>query len=346
MCKFLRLPGMGILRLYQPAFRQIRRLSIFSAIIATSLHSADNGLAIANPRLGSVLDEQSNQLRLVEGIPGSAALGGVITAGTPIEQAWIVPQAKRALVRFVGQSGLAVIDWNGSPQILQAEDLKFEGAPVAAISPSGKAFGLFANGGLESWRIGASGLIRLWRANLNSENNPSSLAISDDGELVAAALPGRVVVVQAGAQSAATIAETESFGAMSFAHDSHSFVLGPESSNAVLLFDSLPGRSNVEIQWESTQPERLAGVGFSGDNAFIATASSTDTGGQIRLFTSSDGRAKAVFETRTTPNGIFRANGNAVFQLTTSAKATNSMLDGDVEEPRLVTVAGQEISND
>ena len=336
---------MGILRLHQPAFRQIRRLSFLFTILLAPAHSADNGLAIASPRLGGVLDEQSKQLRLVEGIPGAASLGRTITAGDPMEQAWIVPQAKKALVRFSGKVGLSVVDWNGSVQVLATDGLQTDGTTLAAISPSGNAFAVLADGGIESWRITATGVTRLWRTDLNGDqNNPSSLAVSDDGELVAAALPGRVISVQAGFVN--TIVEIEPFGAMSFAHNSHTFLLGRENSNAVLLFDALPAQGNVEIQWEPVETEKLTGLGFSGDNALIVMVSSTENGGQIRLFNASDGRAKVAFETRTTPNGVFRAQGNAVFQLTTSAKATSLILDGDAAEPRLVTVAGQEISND
>ena len=272
-------------------------------------------------------------------------LGRTIATGSPIEQAWIVPQAKRALVRFSGKPGLSVVDWNRSLQVLSTDELQTDGTAIAAISPSGTAFALLTDGGIESWRIDATGLARLWRADFSGDqNNPTSLAVSDDGELVAAALPGRVVTAQSGFVS--TIAEMESFGAMSFAHNSHAFLLGREKSNAVLLFDALPAQGNVEIQWEPVDTEKLTGLGFSGDNALIAIASATDNGGQIRLFNASDGRVKVAFETRSTPNGVYRAQGNAVFQMTTSAKATSTILDGDSAEPRLVTVAGQEISND
>ena len=337
---------MGILRLHQSAFRQIRRLSIIFSVLALASHAADNGLSIANPRLGGVFDEQAKQLRLVEGIPGSATLGGAIDAGNPIEQAWIVPQAKRALVRFTGKTGLALVDWNGSVQTLMADDIKSEAVTLAAISPSGKAFAVLIDGGVESWRIAPTGLNRLWRADLNADQtSPTSLAISDDGELVAAALPGRLAVISQSGY-ANTLSEMDFLGAMSFAHNSHVFALAREDSNSAFLYDAPPSQSNVEIKWESNMPEKISGLGFSGDNASIAIASATDTGGQIRLFTVSDGRMKAALETRNTPNGIFRANGNAVFQLTTSAKPANTILDGDADEPRLVTVAGQEISND
>ncbi len=343
--KNLRLPGMGILRLQQPAFRQIGRLSIIFSVLALA-SAADNGLSIANPRLGGVFDEQAKQLRVVEGVPGSATLGGVIDAGNSVDQAWIVPQAKRALVRFSGGTGLAVVDWGESVQIFQSDDLKSASVTLAAISPSGKAFVVLADGGVESWAITATGLSRLWRSDLHADQGmPASLAISDDGDLVAAMLSGRVTVIaQSGYQN--TLAEMDVLGAMSFAHNSHAFALAREDSNSALLFDALPAQSNVEIKWESTETEKVAGLGFSGDNALIAIASETDTGGQVRLFTTSDGQVKTLLVTRTTPNGIFRATGNAVFQLTTSAKPVNTILDGDADEPRLVTVAGPEISND
>ena len=311
------------------------RIGTAFIVLVLSLQAAETGLGVRTPQLGAVLDEQSKQLRVIEGVPGAANLGAGSAIGA-VEQAWISPQSKRALVRLGGETpGLAIVDWQEQFRIFRSDALS-GGADFAAISPSAKTFTRSIGGKIEAWQIGFGSLNLLWTA--DAPDGIAALAISDDGELVAVVAPGSVQVLQSAGRNS-TVASMTAFGAMSFAHNSHAFLLGEETGGKALFFEDALGPAPSEILWEVASPESLIGISFSGDNRRIALALATETSGRVRL---ADilGQNMLVFDTESRPNGLFRAQGNAVFQLSSSSKGTIFLLDGDSPDPRLVTVPG------
>lgn len=326
----------------------MRYLANWAEIAAVALtmvcQAAETSLAIRNPQLGGVLDEQTRQLRIIEGVPGAANLmGSVSDAGAPILQAWFSPNAKRALVRVSGDTpGLAVADWNVQTVVLTRAESLTGLADLAAISPSAKAFTRALSGKIESWQIGAGTLQLLWTA--DAPDGLSALAVSDDGALIAAVVPDGIQVFQSSGRIS-TIAGKSAFGAMNFAHNSHAFLFGEETSGKALFFEDVLAQPSAELSWDVVAGEKLVGAGFSGDNQLLAFAASTETAGRVRV-TNLAGQNMTVLDLDARPIGLYRALGNAVFQLSTSSKGTIYMLDADSPEARLVAVPGQEVVNE
>ncbi len=315
------------------------------AVVALTMvcQAAETSLAIRNPQLGGVLDEQTRQLRIIEGVPGAATLGSVSDAGAPILQAWLSPNAKRAVVRISGDTpGLAVVDWNGQTLLITRAESLTGLADVAAISPSAKAFTRALSGKIESWQIGAGTLQLLWTA--DAPDGLSALAVSDDGALIAAVVPDGIQVFQSSGRIS-TVAGKSVFGAMNFAHNSHAFLLGEESSGKALFFEDVLVQASAELNWDVVPGEKLVGAGFSGDNQLLAFAASTETAGRVRVL-SLAGQNMTLLDLTARPTGLYRALGNAVFQLSTSSKGTIYLLDADSPEARLVAVPGQEVVNE
>ncbi len=314
------------------------------AVVALTMvcHAAETSLAIRNPQLGGVLDEQSRKLRIIEGVPGAANLGPVADAGAPILQAWLSPNAKRALVRVTGDTpGLAVADWNGETVTLMRSESLMGLADLAAISPSAKAFTRALSGKIESWQIGVGSLQLLWTA--DAPEGLSALAVSDDGELVATAFADGIQVFQSSGRIS-TVAGKSTFGAMSFAHNSHAFLFSEEAGGKALFFEDVL-QAPTELNWDVVAGEKLVGAGFSGDNRLLAFAAATETAGRVRV-SNLAGQEMTLLDVDARPIGLFRARGNAVFQLSTSSKGTIYLLDADSPEARLVTVPGQEVVNE
>ena len=119
-------------------------------------------------------------------------------------------------------------------------------------------------------------------------------------------------------------------------------------AGAVHLPVGTPGlraQPSAELSWDVVAGEKLVGAGFSGDNQLLAFAAATETAGRVRV-TNLAGQNMTVLDLDARPIGLYRALGNAVFQLSTSSKGTIYMLDADSPEARLVAVPGQEVVNE
>ena len=324
----------------------MRYLAIWAEIVAvvmtTVCHAAETSWTIRNPQLGGVLDEQARQLRIVEGVPGAANLGPVADVGSPILQAWLSPNAKRAVVRVSGTNpGLGVADWNGETVTLTRSESLAGSADLVAMSPSAKTFTRALSGKIESWQISAGALQLLWTT--DAPDGLFALAISDDGELVAAATPDGILVLQSSGRNF-NITGRAAFGAMNFAHNSHGFLFGEESTGKALFFEDVL-HAPVEISWDAVAGEKLVGAGFSGDNRILVFAATTETAGRVRV-SNLAGQDMTLLDMDARPIGLFRAAGNAVFQFSTSSKGTLYLLDADSPEVRLAVVPGQEVVNE
>ena len=171
-----------------------------AALLAMMAASAAGETAptIRTPQLGSVFEEQSRQIRLIEGVVGAASLGRTVQIGASVEQAWIAPAAKRALVRLGGEAPrLALADWRNEVSVL-GSDLLPANADVVAFSPSGSAFALLAAEKLQVWAIEAGQLNLLWSADTP---DGTALAVDDGGAVVAAFGAGQVSLIQSGGRS-------------------------------------------------------------------------------------------------------------------------------------------------
>ena len=316
----------------------MKHLAIFVvpvALLAMMASGVDGETApaIRAPQLGGVFQEQTRQLRLIEGIAGAASLGKAVAVGAPVEQAWLAPSARRAVVRLGGDSPrLAVADWRNE-EIVMGSDLLPSSADALALSPSATAFALLMAGKVQVWMIGAGQLSLIWSA---EAPDATSIAVNDSGSAVALFGVSKVTVMDSSGRSS-VLMEMEQLGAMTLSTGSRFAVAGADSSKATIFEDVFSGPGS-EITWESSG-ERVTALSFSGDNRQLIVGTSLEEGGSVRI-ASVDGRRQSAVSMPVPVLELLRAQGNAVYQISSSAKGIIYMIDADAVEPQVFVVPG------
>ena len=311
-------------------------LMVPAALMAMMASTAvgETAASIRSPQLGGVFEEQSRQIRLIEGIAGAASLGRVVATGAPVEQAWLAPQAKRALVRLGGDAPrLALIDWRNEVTIAGSDVLP-SNADAIAFSPSGVAFALLASNKVQVWSIDA-GLIRLvWSADAPDS---TAVAVDDGASTVAMFGAGQLFIVDASGRNM-PLQAMDAFGAMSFGYGSKQLAIAEANSAKVTIFSDVLGGASGEVVWDNGG-ERITDLSFSGDNRQLVIATNTEQGGRVRV-AALGGAKQFVVDTPVQIANLLPAQGNAVFQLTSLAKGIIYLIDADSDEPHLIAVPG------
>lgn len=307
------------------------------ALLAMMANTAvgETAASIRSPQLGGVFEEQSRQIRLIEGIAGAASLGRVVAINTPVEQAWLAPQAKRAIVRLGGEAPrLALIDWRNEVIVVGAELLPAS-ADAVSFSPSGGVFALLGSNRVQVWLIEA-GIIRLaWSADVP---DATAVAVDDGASTVAIFGAGQVSIMDASGRNF-PLQAMDAFGAMSFGYGSKQLAIAEANSAKVTIFSDVFGGASGEVAWDGGG-ERITDIGFSGDNRQLVIATNTEQGGRVRIANLNGVKQPFVVDTPVQIANLLPAQGNAVFQLTSLAKGIIYLIDADSDEPHLIAVPG------
>jgi hypothetical protein len=300
-------------------------------VVAPWSAAAQTPALLSPPVLGYVFDSSTNQVRMMAGVPGAASL----TAGF----AWAggaVAVSPLNTFGLASGAGLSLLDWSGSPLAVRTID-KLEEVPVQiAFSPSGRTAAAYYR---------AAARLRVWtglpeRAALLTDLevfppdvDKFAMAVSDDGQTVAALVAGKLIRLDIGA----TVDGGASYAAIAFRPGSRDLAVADAANDRILLFtDMMTAGVAAPLAGADKGIAGPAALMFSRDGKRLVVANHSKE--SLWNMDLEKGTAAAL-DCACRPDGLYPAAGNAVFRLGESAKGNLSLYDGDSEEPRIVLVS-------
>jgi hypothetical protein len=282
------------------------------------------------PTLGYLFDSDTKSIRPLSGIPGAASLESGLAVGSKLEKASISPNRKFAIAEIKDGEHLLLVSWSGTAATAEPLDGAPATAEQIAFSASGSTAALWTR---DAHRI------QLWKGlpdhpSLYKEIETAeltALAVSDDGDAVAAATEAGLVLAGAGRTLA-----SGNFSGLAFLPGTHDLAAAERSLDQVLLIskvDSDPDTAQLaSIQDGVAQPVALA---FSADARKLIVA---NLRGRSVLSIDLESRAVLVTPCECQADGLYRAQGNSVFRLTNGSQDLIALFDGDSSEPRVLNI--------
>jgi len=163
------------------------RILVAPLLAAAALWGQGGG--VGGVRMGVVFDRPTKAVRIVEGVAGSAHLGGAVLEG--VETAWVASSGKAAVVR--GAGGWAVVKGLAGETVEeQGLEMEVEGARWSA---GGRYVAVAGRERIEVWDV--EGLERVTGVDAGEGRESVSVAVSDAGELAVAWFDGEQTAVEA-----------------------------------------------------------------------------------------------------------------------------------------------------
>ncbi|MDX1984034.1 MAG: hypothetical protein SFV51_27415 [Bryobacteraceae bacterium] len=285
------------------------------------------------PALGYVLDNSARSLRPIEGVPGAAILGNRVNLNAFVHHAWLSPNRRHALATSE-EGGLLVVKLDGGTGLARA--ISTDVPLAAAFSPDGTAAVVLAAERFEVWRglPDAPVQVSVWPA---PSEEIVRLAVSDDGARVAFIAGGRLHIA---GNEIENLDETGGYSDLCFLRSSHTLVAANRQTSRIVLWKKAGSGGEAEVLASPGQGiESPVGLAFSADESLMAVLGAS--GAKVWLVNRLSGNHTALDVSRVQPEGIWRAEGNAVFQLhRLKSDQRIWLVDGDAVEPRLVPVSG------
>ncbi len=282
------------------------------------------------PTLGYLFDSSAKSIRALSGIPGAASLEGGLAVANKLESAAISPNRKFALATTKDGEHVLLVTWSG----ISTNAVELDGTPGAtdliAFSGSGSAAAIWNRG---------TGKIQVWKGlpdqpSLYKEVEGSeltALALSDDGDAIAAATGAGLVLASSG-----KFLSAGSFLGLAFLPGTHDLAAAEQSLDQVLLIRKVDSDADT-VQLASNQEgvSQPIAVAFSADGRQLIVA---NLRGQSVLSIDLESRAVIATPCDCEADGLYRAQGNAVFRLTNGSQNLIALFDGDSGEPRVLTI--------
>jgi hypothetical protein len=284
----------------------------------------------APPTLGYLFDSSGKSIRPLSGIPGSASVDSGLAVSSKLEKASISPNRKFAVAEVKDGEHLLVVTLSGGSALSSELDGTPGSADQVAFSASGSTAAI--------WSL-AAGKIQVWKGlpeqgTLYKEIDfaeLSALAVSDDGDAVAVATGDGLVLASAGKQLA-----SGSFAGLAFLPNSHDLAAAEQTLDQVSLFRRVDSDLDiVQLAGNQDGVAQAVALAFSGDAKKLIVA---NLRGQSVLSIDLESRAMVVTPCDCQADGLYRAQGNAVFRLTNGAQDLVALFDGDSDEPRVLNI--------
>ncbi len=249
-----------------------------AVLIFAGVASAQTG-ALSGPVAGYVFDNGAQAVRPVLGIPGASTVGAAISAGYSFKAAYVAPRQDS----FFGVAG------DGSTHFFaiaagvvteQAIDGLAALPERVVFSPSGTAAALYANAQVQIV-TGLPGSPALAGTMALSEATPRrgrhtapSMAVSDDGAYVLAALNGAVQLASQNGVVRPAI-QTGPDAVMAFAPGGHDAAVAARGTGAILIRDVAGSAGQQILASDGPSFSATVGIAFSmdGKRVFVASAS-------------------------------------------------------------------------
>jgi hypothetical protein len=285
----------------------------------------------STPTLGYLYDSDSKAIRVLSGIPGAASLDGGLAVPDKLEQAAISPNGKYAIAAVKDAGGLSLITWSTGAVTSAALDGTPASADLVAFSNSSAVAAILSRD---------AQTIQIWTglpdqpalARQVAAVDLSALAVSDDGTLLAGANASSVFLI--GGDQPKVIANGGPY-ALTFLKDSHDLAIADQTADQISLLTQTDGDIKTQaLAGSADGVAQVAALAVSGDGAVLVAANlrgksvlTIDLASKLSTLTQCDCQAE----------GLYRAQGNAVFRLTNSIDNPISVFDGDTG-PRVVII--------
>jgi len=306
-------------------------------------NSGQNTTSVQTPVLGFLFDSLAHRIRPLQGVPGAALLSAPLDAGVEIAAAVLSPRQDYTLILSGDERAVELLRFRPNGLLRQAIDGVTAAPDGMYLSPSGSAAGLYyqTSGTVQiitglpdapvlarEVGVAASGL------------NVSAIALSDDGQVLIAAVDDNPAILVSGADGSLTsVALGNRVQALAFRP--HTQDAAAAAGNTLVLLPNIT---------QSPQPVPVAGTqdGIAGPTA---VAFSND--GQ-RLFAANAGNGTvtvsdlalgntAAMDCGCHPTGLYRLTGEAVFRLTEMPDPL-LLFDGTTNPPRILFVPPDQAS--
>jgi hypothetical protein len=281
---------------------------------------------IEGPKLGFAYDKQASAVRPIFGVPGAALFGEPLSAG--LRNAVISP-AQDFAVGIVGdESAVGILN------LLDGKVSLLSGAKAAptriALSPNGTSVALVTDSHVQvfSGFPGESSIKNEF--DLNAA--PAALAVSDDGNLVLAAIAeaeSSALYSYATEGAANRILTAGRIASIEFLNKSHDAVFADSLENKIVL---LRGGADAVLLAQVDQPDLVAATA---DNRRIVTASRATQ--LITAISVEDGTVVSA-SCSCAPVTLARLQGGAVFRLTDLDDGPAWIFDSGGAEPRVLFI--------
>jgi hypothetical protein len=292
---------------------------------------------VGAPALGFALDKALERLRPLQGIPGAALLGAPLDSGGAVAHAAISPRQDYALV-WEGGGRPGIFTLPGGPAT--PLDGAFPAPDRIVLSPQGSAAALCRDAAIQivTGLPHAPTIRREIDASVAGAGAPGPVAVSDDGEIVAAAfaLDGQGILMLFTAEGPRQLAVSGVVSALAFRPGSRDLLAADQTNALVYAIHGVDGSPCYRIL--ATAMEGVSSpvaVEFSADGA-RAFVADPGAGGILVLDAGSGGAA--LLPCQGAPTGLHRLNGNSVFRLNEISAGPLYVLDASGARPRIVFV--------
>ena len=282
------------------------------------------------PTLGYLFDPAAKSIRPLSGIPGAASLEAGLAVPSKLEQASVSPNRKFALAATKEGEHLLLVTWTGN----SANASELDGSPASAEQIAFSASGSTA----AIWNRDTR-KIQVWKGlpdqpSLYKEIEAAdltALAVSDDGDAVAAATEAGLVLA-----GDVKILAPGSFSGLAFLPGTHDLAAAEQALDQVSLIRRVDSDADtVQLADGQDGVSQPIAVAFSSDGRKLIVA---NLRGQSVLSIDLESRAVTATLCECEADGLYRAQGNAVFRLTNGSQDLIALFDGDSDEPRVLSI--------
>ena len=290
------------------------------------------------PSVGYVFEPEAQALRPILGTPGATLLGARVELGMNVRRAWVSPRQNYVLADVEGSPEMLLLDPQRGAQSMKALSTIPPGADQVAVSPTGTAIAFYfrndhrlqvASGLPDSPEVSPAVDLAFLDGGI------STLAVSDDGlaVLVASADSGMGAVYLIHSEQIRIIAPVREVRAMTFLNNSMNAVIADVATNQVRLLSDVTGAANTQVlAEESNGISHPLALQISADNRRVFVLNS---GAQAVTTVDLATGVLTHLPTNGSASRLLRLSGD-VFQLTDDFRQPMLLLDGGIEEPRIV----------
>jgi hypothetical protein len=311
--------------------RLVRWKAVLCALLfAGSAAAQATSATITAPVLGLVFDSGAQNVRSLMGIPAASWVDGALN-GTPLSAVAISSQQAYALALEAGTGAAFLVSQSGQQPLAGVR----AGAQLVSVSPGGTAaVAYFADTGKASILTGLPGAPQAL-VDVTLDGPPSALAVSDDGNSLAAVIsfaPNQATVLlysQGGAGQA--LLSDRQFPSLDFVPGGTTLLMATQS--AVYLYQSRQGLQLITDQRDGVA--NVVGAAVSGDGKRLFTGMQS---GQVAVRDLASA-TQTLISCSCQPAGMWRLRGNAVFLLNEPGAGPLWVVNGDAAAPRILFVA-------
>jgi len=294
------------------------------AVLAGACFAAES--QIEGPKLGYMYDRQASLLRPILGIPGSALFGEPLSSD--LREAVVSPSQDYAVGVFGDDSAVGILNFAGA----KLRPLKgAKPSPTRIIvSPNGSSAAVVAGTHVQVFTELPENATA--GAEFDLAGEASALAVSDDGELVLAAVPESAATALYSCSKSGAAVRILTAGrikSVEFLNRSHDAVFADEVESKIVL---LRGGTDAILAGRVDSPTAVAA---SLDNRKIFVASSATQ--SITSISLEDGTSVSSV-CGCEPVGLARLNGGAAFRITDRTDGPAWIFDAGGAEPRILFV--------